>query len=116
MRVFWVCIVGAGALASQRLDTAAWTAIGPGGTVRATPDAFSFGYELGGKGFSAAVLPAPVGVEGMERIRFRVKSDHDTAIAVSLSEKKPGGGDYSAMLWAPADTWQPVELTPADFS
>jgi len=28
----------------------------------------------------------------MQRLRFRVKSSHDTPLAVMLSEKKPGGG------------------------
>jgi hypothetical protein len=63
-----------------------------------------------------AVLPAPPGFAGMRRLRFRVKADHDTALTVLLSEKKPGGGNYTAQVWTPANGWQQVELTPADFA
>jgi len=35
---------------------------------------------------------------------------------VLLSEKKPGGANYVAWFWAPANTWQAIELTPADFT
>jgi hypothetical protein len=35
---------------------------------------------------------------------------------VFLSEKKPGGGNYTAPFWSPANTWQLVELTTADFN
>jgi hypothetical protein len=52
----------------------------------------------------------------MQRLRFRVKASADLPLAVLLSEKKPGGGNYIAMLWAPANTWQQVELTPRDFA
>jgi hypothetical protein len=33
-----------------------------------------------------------------------------------LTEKQPGGGNYVAWFWAPANAWQKIELTPADFS
>jgi hypothetical protein len=33
---------------------------------------------------------------------------------VILSEKEPGGR-YMASFWSPANTWQEIELTPADF-
>lgn len=36
-------------------------------------------------------------------------------VAVLLSERKPGGGNYTAIFWAPANTWQAVELAPGDF-
>jgi hypothetical protein len=68
------------------------------------------------KQFALAVLPAPPGLARLKRLRFRVRADHATALVVLLSEKKPGGGNYTATLWAPANTWQQVELTPADFS
>ena len=61
------------------------------------------------------MLPAPGALATMRRMRFRIKTDHDTAVAVLLSEKKPGG-DYTALFWAPAGAWQTIELTPADFS
>jgi hypothetical protein len=116
MRAFFILLAAVGVLCGQHLDTSAWTAMGPGGTVRATRDALAFTYELGAKGISAAVLPVPGGLAGMERIRFRIKADHNTAVVLSLSEKKPGGGDYSAVFWAPANTWQQVDLAVDDFS
>jgi hypothetical protein len=45
-----------------------------------------------------------------------VKTDHATALGLLLSEKKPGGGNYSAWFWSPANTWQWIEFTPADFT
>ena len=51
----------------------------------------------------------------MRRVRFWIKSDHDTGVAVLLSEKKPGG-DYTAIVWAPKNVWQHVELSLADFA
>src|SRR5262249_39521830 len=68
------------------------------------------------KQFSMAVLPAPAEIARLRRLRFRVKTDHDTAVAVLLSEKKPGGGNYLATFSCTGGAWQPVELTPADFS
>ncbi len=97
-------------------DTAGWLAIGQGGGVRVENGRLAFSYEVKTKQFALAVLPAPSGLVRLQRLRFRVKADHATALAVLLSEKKPGGGNYTATFWAPADTWQQVELTPADFS
>jgi hypothetical protein len=97
-------------------DTAGWLAIGQGGGVRVENGRLAFSYEVKAKQFALAVLPAPPGLGRLRRLRFRIKTDHATALAVLLSEKKPGGGNYTATFWAPAETWQQVELTPADFS
>ncbi|HXK03356.1 MAG TPA: hypothetical protein VMS37_13195 [Verrucomicrobiae bacterium] len=96
--------------------TSGWTVLGQGGTVRATEGALEFAYEVKAKHFALAVLPAPPDTVRLKRLRFRAKTDHDTALAVLLSERKPGGGNYIAMFWSPAGTWQAIELTPADFS
>jgi hypothetical protein len=96
-------------------DTAGWTAMGQG-AVAVTKGALSFTYELKPKTFGVAVLPAPPEIAAMRRLRFRIRSDRDTVLGVLLSEKKPGGGDYSALFWSPANVWQQIELTPADFS
>jgi len=118
--------VAAGALAQQNSgvlihhtfdsDTAGWMFMGQAGTVGLAGGALSFTYELKPKTFGLAVLPAPPGIAAMRRMRFRIRSDRDTVLAVLLSEKKPGGGDYSAWFWSPANVWQPIELTPADFT
>ncbi len=99
-------------------DTGAWTAMGDGASVSRAADshALVFSYELAPKIFSGVVSPAPAEFAKMQRIRFRVKTDHATAMGLLLSEKKPGGGNYSAWFWSPANTWQWVEFTPADFS
>jgi hypothetical protein len=93
-----------------------WLAMGQGGSVRANEGALEFSYEVKPKQFAMAVLPAPAETARLHRLRFRVKTDHDTALAVLLSEKKPGGGNYIATFSCTAGAWQPVELTPADFS
>src|SRR5262245_30644453 len=96
-------------------DVQGWAAMGQGGAVRAVEGQLAFEYEIG-KGFNAAVLAAPASLASLRRLRFRIRTDHATAIAVLLSEKKPGGGDYSALFWSPADTWQTIELAPEDFA
>ena len=95
-----------------------WTVMGQNagtGTIGVQDGALSFSYELKPKGFTVAVLPAPPEIAGMRRMRFQVRSDRDTVLAVLLTEKKPGGGDYSAWFWSPANVWQQIELSPADF-
>jgi hypothetical protein len=96
--------------------TSGWMAMGQGGGLRAAEGALEFSYEIKPKQFAMAVLPAPEAIGRVRRLRFRVKPDHDTAVAVLLSEKKPGGGNYIATFSCAAGTWQAVELTPADFS
>ena len=99
-------------------DTGSWTALGDSASVSRATDSHGlvFSYELAPKIFSGVVSPAPADFVKMQRIRFRVKTDHATAMGVLLSEKKPAGGNYSAWFWSPANTWQWIELTPADFS
>ncbi|MDP8981183.1 MAG: hypothetical protein M3O35_11390 [Acidobacteriota bacterium] len=112
MRALFLVMAGITSLAAQQ-----WTAIGEGGAVAAEgKSGLAFKYVLGAKKFSAAVLPASGALDHMQRIRFRVKADHDTAVAVLLSEHKPGGGDYSAWFWASANQWQQIELSPGDFA
>ncbi len=97
-------------------ETSGWTTMGQGGTVRVDNGALALTYELKPKPFALAVLPATPEVARMMRLRFRVKTDHDTALAVFLSEKKPGGGNYTAPFWLPANTWQLVEFSANDFT
>ena len=97
-------------------DTSGWMAMGQGGSLAANHGALEFRYEVKPKQFAMAVLPAPPGVARLKRLRFRAKADHDTSVAVLLTEKKPGGGNYIATFWAAAGAWQQIELTPADFA
>lgn len=103
-----------------------WMSFGTGGQVRLTPDAareksgkpaLAFDYKIEPKQFAAAVLPVTGGaLAEMKLLKFWIKTDSATAIAVILSEKKPEGGNYNAIFWSPKDTWHQVELTPDDFA
>src|SRR5258708_39908755 len=75
-------------------DTAGWNAVGSG-TIIVNQGALELSYELGAKNFSGAAWPVSLKLADTHRFRFSVKSDHDTAIAVLLIEKSPGGGHYS---------------------
>jgi len=90
--------------------------MGAGGSVdTAANGAVEFKYQLGTKKFAAAVLPVDDSFASMKSLRFRIRTDHDTTVGVLLSERKPGGGNYAALFWSPANAWQQIELTPRDF-
>ncbi|MDQ2899866.1 MAG: hypothetical protein M3Y07_08705 [Acidobacteriota bacterium] len=103
-----------------------WVTMGGAATLRVTHDpanvktgksALEFEYTAEPKRFGVALLPlTDVSIANMKTIRFWLKTDSATAIAVILSEKAPGGGRYSAIAWSPKERWQQIELTPADFS
>jgi hypothetical protein len=113
MRILVPLLVTAVSCAAQ---PAGWMAMGKGGSVQAKDAGMVFAYDLQPKQMAVAVCPAPPEMARMQRLRFRVKASADLPLAVLLSEKKPGGGNYNALLWVPANTWQQVELTPADFT
>lgn len=93
-----------------------WIVMGAGGSVTAASGGgVEFKYELGSKRFAAAVLPVDDSFASMKSIRFRARTDRDTTVGVLLSERKPGGGNYVALFWSPANAWQDIELTPRDF-
>ena len=98
-------------------DTGGWMAMGDSSKVAPASGSggLVFTYEVAPKIYSGIVSTAPPDLEKMQRIRFRVKTDHATTMAILFSEKKPGG-NYSAWFWSPANTWQWIELTPADFT
>src|SRR5215831_2349453 len=106
------CILFLPAIATMAQD---WTVMGQG-SVRLVGSTLTFSYPLQPKQLALIARPAPSEIAQLARLRFRIKTDHDTAMAVLLSEKKPGGGNYTAIVWSPANAWQQVELTPADFS
>jgi hypothetical protein len=112
-------------LVSQTFEaaTGGWTAAGEGSRVRLAAGegsrgsgALAFEYQIAAKRNSGMVLPAPAELGLARSLRFWVKADHSTALGILLAEKKPGGGNYTAWFWAPANTWQEVELSPADFT
>jgi hypothetical protein len=136
MRTVWLaCFAAVSAFAQNQSnallfqtfekDASGWTAMGDGAEVRTTRDAarvrsghaaLEFVYDIAPQRFAGAVLGAPESIARMRSLRFWARSDHDTALGVLLSEKKPGGGNYAAWFWAPANVWQAIELTPADFT
>ena len=126
MRLFLLLLAGGFALAQTEPEvlehqtfessTGAWMPMGEGSTVHASGSALAFEYTLAPQHLALLDLPAPASLARARRMRFAVKPDHATAMAVLLMEKKPGGGNYMAWFWAPANQWQTVELTPADFS
>ena len=106
-------------------DTEGWLTMGTNGSVKVCRDigdvksgagSLQFTYSFDGKGVNTAILPVGAGrLAEMRRVRFWVKADHDTSLGVILTEKKPGGGDYAAMFWAPKNVWQRVDLGLSDF-
>jgi hypothetical protein len=109
-------------LLSQSFEssTAGWMALGDGASVQAGSiggrGALSFNYVLAPKRLAVLAMAAPASLPRAGRLRISLKTDHSTAMAVLLSEKKPGGGNYAAWFWAPANRWQTIELAAADFS
>jgi hypothetical protein len=111
MRGLFLFVI-AGAIAAGQT----WVAMGTGGSLNtASNGAVDFKYELGAKRFAAAVLPVDDSFASMKSLRFRARTDHDTTLGVLLGERKPGGGNYVALFWSPADVWQRIDLTPTDF-
>lgn len=100
----------------RQKEALGWNAIGDGSEVHGAGGGMAFTYDVAPKKLSGIVIGAPQGFARMSSIRFAVKTDYDTAIGVLLSEKKPGGGNYAAWFWSPANVRQQIELTPADFS
>ncbi len=118
-----------------------WLAAGPHGKVERTTDAaklrqgksvLEFTYKVegkeavakiegAGKSSSANILPFdilvktfPVGTMAkMQSLRLGIKTEVDTPLIVTLSEK--GGGRYLAMVWVAKGDWQEVVLTPGEF-
>lgn len=105
---------------------AGWMAFGSDGAIRLTSDAahvktgkpaLAFDYKIAPNQIVAAVLPVETGsLARMTQLKFWLKTDSSTAVAIILSEKKPEGGNYHAIVWSPKDTWQQIELTPEDFA
>jgi hypothetical protein len=98
-------------------DAEGWVTMGkPGATLATEGGALVFGYGADQKAMSVAVRPlADVSLKGLASIRFEVKTDSAFAVGVVLSEKKPGGGNYTAVFWSSGGGWQPVALRLSDF-
>lgn len=111
-----------------------WVAVGPhaklsvtteAGKAKAGKGALEFTYRIGGKpdeqkpapmsAFDVLLRPTPNGaLAKMKSLRFHVKADSETPLAIVLAEK--GEGRYIAMAWIPKGEWQEVILSPDDFT
>jgi hypothetical protein len=100
-----------------------WVATGPGASVHIVNGAgqahsgaaaLALTYEVKPRQLAAAVMAATPALARMQRLHFWLKTDHACPVGVLLSEKKPGGGNYIAWVWAQA-AWQAVDLTTSDF-
>jgi hypothetical protein len=93
-----------------------WLAVGPGAALRRSGQTIVLEYKVVPGQLGLAARPIAEGkLAGMTHLRFRLRTDAATPVACVLHEKKPGGGDYSAIFWSPRDQWQQIDLTPADF-
>ncbi|MBV9867372.1 MAG: hypothetical protein JO316_18600 [Abitibacteriaceae bacterium] len=100
-----------------------WRALGQNAKVSITREAANvkegqaalrFDYPVEAGKLNALLLPTPGGVPlQSQSLRFWVKADYATNLVVALQER--GGGRYIAIFAAPENSWQQVELTPADF-
>ena len=64
--------------------------VGVGKEALSGSGSLQFSYSLDNKALSSLIFPAGVGnLTGMRRIRFWLKTDHDTPIAVVLAERSP---------------------------
>src|SRR5260370_8337367 len=81
-------------------DAAGWNAVGSG-AILVNQGALELSYELGAKNFSGAAWPVSVKLAETHRLRFSVKSDHDTPIPVLPTESSPGGDHNSTSSCAP---------------
>ncbi|MBI4907076.1 MAG: hypothetical protein HY820_25850 [Acidobacteria bacterium] len=86
-----------------------------GGASASSKSSLAFGYFVEPMQMALAVVPIQHSLAGVRSVRFWLKTDHATPVAVLLSESKPGG-DYTAVVWSPKDTWQEVELRVEDFT
>ena len=100
----------------RQKDILGWRALGEGSELKASGGGMVYTYDVAARKFSGAVMGAPQNMARTRSIRFSVTADHDTAMAILLTEKKPGGGNYAAWFWTPANVRQQIELTPADFT
>lgn len=76
--------------------------------------ALRFDYSIDKNGFQAMLMPTIGGLANMKSLKFWIRADHTTPIAVALQEGEVGAR-YIAVFTSPKDKWQQVELAPEDF-
>jgi len=84
------------------------------GIAEPTAGALKFNYTVAKGDLNVMYLPVPLGSwTAAKSIKFRVRTDSQTMLAIALQEQD--GGRYVAMIQAPKDRWQSVELSTSDF-
>ncbi len=96
----------------------AWTTFGNGAAVSITHEplevkegkgALKFKYEVSKGGFGILLLSTPEGsIEKANSLKFWVKPDISTTLALSLQEQD--GGRYTGMFAVRKDVWQQIEV------
>ena len=100
----WTTFSGAGKVAVSHEAT----------DVKEGKGALKFEYEIKKDQMSILALPVGDGALGkMKSMKFWMKSDYATTIAIGIQEKDEGR--YGAMFALPAGKWQLVELANSDF-
>lgn len=83
-------------------------------SVKSGKGALQFAYSLKKGDFSLMMLSTPdTQWSKAKSVRFWVKADHSTPLAVVLQEQD--AGRYTAIFSVPKDTWQQIELSTDDF-
>ncbi|MGV3618878.1 MAG: hypothetical protein ACO1SV_26430 [Fimbriimonas sp.] len=105
-------------------DAAGWIPVGNGAKVvifhdpalgAPTTGALRLNYQVQKGEFNGLYLPTPFdSLKTAQSIKFSVRADQGTVIAVALQEEEEGR--YVAVFHAPKDGWQPVELSVHDFA
>lgn len=91
-------------------DPEGWLATGSG-TVEASGGALDFRYESGAMALPVGDLP----LQEMKSLRFEIRTDGPFALAIAMGQQKPGAS-WTAFFWSNGQAWQPVVLTPRDFT
>lgn len=104
-------------------DVQRWQGVGTKAVVEHTTEeanvhggkgALKFGYRIQAKEISGAIVPLrDKALAKMKSLRFWLKPDHATVLAVIFEERN--GGRYIAFLSLLADKWQEILLAPEDF-
>jgi hypothetical protein len=105
-------------------DAAGWMPIGQTAKVvvfhdpalgAPTVGALRLNYGINKGEFNALLLPVRGdSIKAARSFKFSVKTDLDTVLAVTMQEEE--GGRYVAVVHAPKDAWQKVELAVGDFA
>jgi hypothetical protein len=94
-----------------------WMALGNGASLETVDGSLHLVYKARAGSLSLAYLPvAALPFGDFRSLRFEVRTDIPMPVAIVLSERKPGGGNYTAVVWSAGDRWQNVVLGAADFA